>query len=60
MDMKALKRASDGDANQMIAVRKGLLADAYARIKELEQRGSYVRMTSEELEIDDATDTIEG
>ena len=36
MDMKALKRASDGNADQMIAVRKGLLADAYARIKALE------------------------
>ncbi len=36
MDMKALKRASDGEPSQLIAVKRSLLANAYSRIKELE------------------------
>jgi len=36
MDMIALKRASDGNPDQLIAVKRSLLADAYARIIELD------------------------
>jgi hypothetical protein len=37
MDMIALKRASDGNPDQLIAVKRILLADAYARIVELDK-----------------------
>lgn len=42
MDMKALKRASDGEPNQLIAVKRSLLANAYLRIKELESTNAQV------------------
>ena len=55
--MIALKRASDGSADQMIAVRKGLLAEAYARIVELEAVDGFLNALSTTVAVQDNADT---
>ncbi len=56
MDMIALKRASDGNADQMIAVSRGLLADAYARIVELEGATKPAKKSAKSVDIEAETE----